>query len=404
MKEFLEKLIARKAAEAEELREKIKSSDKLDEVRNLAAQLEAVMVEKREAEERLAALETGNEPQLNPVATYGVERTAPQDKEIEKRLAFANYVTRHKPIPDELRAAAITGTSDVQNVIPENLINTIIEKIEATGMILPLVTRTSYPVGQKVPVDSVKPTASWVGEGKGSDVQKKTSLGSIVFGAFKLRCEIGMTQEVTVQTLPVFETLFVRQVSEAMSKAIEAKICSDDDGASGSPKGILYNPTSSTPDKAVEIAEGTTGHLTYQTLCDAEALLPQQYENGAKWFMTKKTYMAFVAMTDANGQPIARINYGINGRADRTLLGRDVILTGDYMSSYSEEAAEEDTVFAFLFNPADYVLNTSYDLGIQTKIDWDTEDHRTKAVMSVDGACIDRNSLVKLVKKGTPEE
>lgn len=403
MKKFLESLIARKTAEAEELRRKIKSSDKLDEVRNLAAQLEAVMTEKREAEERLAALETDDKPKLNPVATYGAKRTAPQDKEVEKRLAFANFVTRNKPIPDELRAAAITGTSDVQNVIPENLINTIIETIEAEGMILPLVTRTSYPVGQTIPVDSVKPTASWVGEGKGSDVQKKSTLGSIVFGAFKLRCEIGMTQEVTVQTLPIFETMFVRQVSQAMRKAIEAKICSADDGTSGCPKGILYNPTS-TADKAVEIAEGTTGHLTYQALCDAEGLLPQQYENGARWFMTKKTFMEFVAMTDANGQPIARVNYGINGRADRTLLGRDVVLVGDYMASYSEEAAEEDTVFAFLFNPADYVLNTSYDLGIQTKIDWDTEDHRTKAVMSVDGACIDRNSLVKLVKKGTPEE
>ena len=68
------------------------------------------------------------------------------------------------------------------------------------------------------------------------------------------------------------------------------------------------------------------------------------------------------------------------------------------MDSYTEDTIAADKVVAFLFDPSDYVLNTSYDLGIQSKIDWDNEDHRTKAVMSVDGAVIDRHSLVKLVK------
>jgi len=208
-----------------------------------------------------------------------------------------------------------------------------------------------------------------------------------------------MTQEVTVQTISAFEALFVKQVAEAMVKAIEGKIVSSDDGTSGNPKGILYNANESTsPDKAVKIAAGKNGHLDYQTLCDMEAELEQQYENGAVWFMTKKTYMAFVSMTDSVGQPIARINYGINGKAERTLLGRDVLLCGDYMESYTEDTIATDKVVAFLFDPSDYVLNTSYDLGIQSKIDWDNEDHRTKAVMSVDGAVIDRHSLVKLVK------
>ena len=33
----------------------------------------------------------------------------------------------------------------------------------------------------------------------------------------------------------------------------------------------------------------------------------------AVWCMTKKTFMKFIGMTDS-GQPIARVNYGINGR------------------------------------------------------------------------------------------
>ncbi|MDE7121027.1 MAG: phage major capsid protein, partial [Oscillospiraceae bacterium] len=275
----------------------------------------------------------------------------------------------------------------------------IIENLEAVGMILPLVTKTNYPAGQSIPVDNVKPVASWVGEGKGSNAQKKSKLGSILFGSHKLRCEIAMTQEVTVQTLPSFERLFVKQVSEAMVKAIESKILSDADGSAGTPTGIFYNANESTnPDKVVEIDAGSTGILDYAVLCQMEAELPQQYESNAKWFMTKKTFMQFQAMVDNNNQPIARIDHDITGKPERVLLGREVILCGDYMESL-KTTVTKDTVVACLFDMSDYTLNTSYDLGIQSKIDWDNEDHKTKAVMSVDGKVVDRGSLVKLVKK-----
>ena len=420
MKKYFEKLIRAKEQQVQEIRDKVKKSEDVNEVRALGETLEKVLQELNDAKEQLAKLEDDdtksddntddtksddadkdNAERMKPLASYGTRSAVVSGStkaNLEKRVAFANYVTLGREIPAEMRAA--TTTTNTANAIPENLIEEILEKIDAVGMILPLLTKTSFPVGQKIPVDTVKPSASWVGEGQGSTVQTKGTLGAIVFGAFKLRCEIGMTQEVTVQTIAAFEKLFVKQVSEAMVKAIESKVVSADDGSTGNPKGILYNANeATTPDAKVEIAAGTTEHLTYKTLCDMEAMIPQQYETGSKWFMTKKTFMAFVSMVDSVGQPIARINYGINGKAERTLMGRDVILCGDYMDSYDEGTATKDKVVAFLFDPSDYVLNTSYDLGIQSKIDWDNEDHRTKAVMSVDGAVIDRNSLVKLVKK-----
>ena len=109
--------------------------------------------------------------------------------------------------------------------------------------------------------------------------------------------------------------------------------------------------------------------------------------------MTKKTFIGFVGMTDESGQPIARVNYGIGGKPERALLGRTVVLCGDYMNSFATTLTTGD-VFAFVFNFADYALNTIYDMGVQRKQDWDTEDMLTKAVMSVDGKVIDKNSLV----------
>jgi len=112
--------------------------------------------------------------------------------------------------------------------------------------------------------------------------------------------------------------------------------------------------------------------------------------------MSKKTFMSFISMTDANGQPIARVNYGKGGKPERTLLGRPVATTGAYLTSFS--AATTGVIFAFIFNFSDYVLNTVYDIGIQRKQDWATEDMLTKAVMSVDGKVVDKGSLVTLAK------
>jgi HK97 family phage major capsid protein len=141
---------------------------------------------------------------------------------------------------------------------------------------------------------------------------------------------------------------------------------------SGQPKGIL-----------AESGTTVTGEASYTKLCECEAKVAEEYETGAKWCMNKKTFMAFVGMVDQAGQPIARVNYGIGGKAERTLLGREVVV--------APYVAENK---AFIYNFPDYILNTIYDMGISKKQDWETEDLLTKAVMSVDGKAVDAGSLV----------
>lgn len=318
----------------------------------------------------------------------GQEKRKDADGEdMEYRKAFQQFVTRGTAIPAELRDDENTLTTDVTSVIPPVVVNRIVEKLESTGMILPLVTRTSFAAGINIPTSSVKPVATWVSEGAGSDRQKKTT-SYIDFTNFKLRCEISMSMEVGTMALSAFEAAFVRQVVEAMTKAIEKAIISGD--GLTQPKGILKE----TPAVGQALTAKT---LSYKLLVDAEAALPQAYENGAVYCMTKKTFMSFIGMEDAEGQPIARINYGIGGKPERSLLGRTVVLCGDYMDSFSDTLTTGKT-FAFLFNFKDYALNTVYDMGVQRKQDWDTEDMLTKAVMSVDGKVVDKNSLVTIKK------
>ena len=309
----------------------------------------------------------------------------------EYRLAFMKNVLAGAPIPSKfVNADANTTTSEVGAVIPTTIMEKIIEKLEATGMILPLVTRTSYKGGLSIPTSSVKPVASWVAEGATSDKQEKTT-GSITFNYYKLRCAISVSLEVSVVTLPIFETTFINNVVEAMTKALEQAIISGD--GTGKPKGILTETV--VVGQNIELTEGTAP--VYADLVAAEAALPLAYESEAVWFMTKKTFMTFIGMVDSQKQPIARVNYGISGKPERTLLGRQVVLN-DYMSSYASTVTA-DTIIAFLFNPKDYVLNTNYQMTVKRYEDNVTDDLVTKAIMLVDGKVVDKNSLVTMTIK-----
>lgn len=310
---------------------------------------------------------------------------------IEYRKSFMNYVVNGAPIPNEFKNVnANTKTTDVGEVIPQTVLEKIVEKMEATGMILPLVTRTSYKGGVKIPTSTVKPTATWVSEGTTSDKQKKTT-SYISFGYNKLRCAISSSLEVDTMALPFFETTFINNVVEAMTKALEQAIINGDGSAKA--KGILAETV--VEGQNIDIAKASS--VDYQTLVNAEAALPLAYESNAVWFMTKKTFMKFIGMVDSQKQPIARVNYGIAGKPERTLLGRTVILN-DYMDSYVD-APTADTVVAFLFNPTDYVLNTNMNMTIKKYEDNDTDDMVTKAIMLVDGKVVDKNSLVTITKK-----
>lgn len=306
----------------------------------------------------------------------------------EYRQAFMNYVCRSEKIPQEFRSDEVTATTDIGALVPSVTLNKIIEKLEAYGMILPLVTRTAYKTGLSIPTSNVKPEATWVAEGAGSDKQKKTLSGTITFSHFKLRCAVAVTLETENMAYSAFETTLVNNVVEAMAKALEKAIISGT--GVGQPTGILKEDAKGTK---IEVSK-----IDYKTLVNAEAELPMEYESGAVWCMTKKTFMAFIGMTDTNGQPIARVNYGFGGKAERSLLGRTVVLT-NYLENFSD-TLEAGKTFAFLYNFADYTLNTNFQIGIKTYEDNDTDDIIRKMIMVCDGKPIIYDSLVKLVKAG----
>lgn len=388
MNKRMEEIRARK----EEIRSMLETGETMD-ITSIKEELRKLDAEQKELEERAKMAEAIN------AGTPGIkveERKKPEQRKgsdmetkyesVEYRKAFMDYVLRGKTIPAEFRSDDVTSTKDIGALVPPTTLNKVVEEIKSYGMILPLVTKTAYPNGIAIPTSDVKPVATWVNEGAGSDKQKKTT-GSIVFAHHKLRCAVAVTLESEYMSYSAFEAAVVSNMAEAMSRALEEAIITGD--GNGKPEGILNDKT-----------KGTTinyGSLTYNALTKAEGELPQAYENGAVWVMSKKTFMEFVGMTDSNGQPIARVNAGINGVPQRTLLGRTVVLT-EYVPSFATTLTE-GTVFAFIYKMSDYCLNTNFNIGMKIYEDNNTDDIVRKSIMVCDGKPVDTHSLVKLAYK-----
>ena len=376
-------------ARKQEIRSALESNQEVD-LEAVQAELAQLEQEERSIQAKIEIAEKINTGELrgNPIVkpqNQTENRIEIGTDSIQYRKAFMDYVLQGKEIPAELRLDANTKTTDIGAVIPNTVLNKIIEKIEATGMILPLVTRTAYKGGLSIPTSSVKPVASWVAEGATSDRQKKTT-GSITFNYYKLRCSVSVSLETDTIALSAFEATLISNVTEAMVKAIEQAIISG--SGTGTPKGILTETPAT--------GQAITATPVYAKLVEAEAALPLEYESNAVYVMTKKTFMAFIAEVDSNKQPIARTNYGISGKPERTLLGRQVVLC-NYISTYAAGLTAA-TPWAFLFDFNDYVLNTNYNMTIKKFEDNDTDDQVTKAIMLVDGKVVDINSLVTLVR------
>ena len=310
---------------------------------------------------------------------------------LEYRKAFANYIQNGVPVPQKfMNVASQTTSSTAAAIVPTTMYQRLIVELEKIGEIYARVFKTAYPTALLIPTQNIRPTASWVDEEKGSDQQQVTT-DKVVFAGYKLECKVAFSLFMTKTALDTFESQFIDQIKNAVVKACEMAIVKG--SGSGSPTGIL----SCTPPEGQTIEIAKTGKLTYSTLCSAEAALPAAYDD-AVWLMTKKSFFAFMGITDSNGQPVARMSEGLNGKPSLSLFGRAVIPTDGYMDSYADTVSA-DTTFAMMFNLNDYIFNEVMGLSVKKYEEDDTDNTVLKAVMLADGKVVDTHSLVKLVKK-----
>lgn len=368
----------------------------------LKAELESLDKEAQELRKRLEiakGIEAGT-VQARVVASTKVEvpekRVVDKYDTVEYRQAFMNYVLRgSKSDVLEFRQDQTTGTGDIGAVIPTTILNRIVEKMEEIGQIWNRVTKTAVQGGVQIPVSSAKPRATWVAAGQMADKQKKEVKGTIMFGYHKLQVRVAVELVAGTVALPVFEATISDNISEAMVKALDEAIISG--SGEGEPLGII-NDTGIPATQVVEVTAAEFGQ--YKTWTKIMGKVPRRYRSGAVLVMNDGDWNThIVGMVDSNGQPIARVTYGLDGTIVERFLGREVIPVEDYLPSI--DSAEVGDVVAILVRPTDYMINSNMAITYRRYFDENTDEWISKATMIADGKLADPNGVVLIKLKAT---
>lgn len=313
---------------------------------------------------------------------------------VEYRTAFMNYVCRNTPIPAELRANASTTTTDASAVIPTTILNEIIRELKVRGNIWNKVRKLNIQGGVEVPILSLIPTASWIGENKEAESQKLEANSTVSFKYYGLECKLSQSILVNVTTLDMFQQQFVELATEAIIAALEKGVFN------GSGTGQMTGITKDA--RVTKVVELTADDIVKWDIWKKNvfAKIGKAYKNG-EFFMTESTFQSYVdGMVDANGQPVARVNYGIAEDPVYRFGGKNVeTVEEDIIESF--DTAETGAVIAVFGDLRNYAINSNLQMRVDKWEDHDTHEIKNNCLMICDGKVLDPNGFILIKKKVT---
>lgn len=328
----------------------------------------------------------------------GGKQEEPEDKyaTLEYRKAFMDYCRTGKEIPAEYRSDAFTAVADAAAVIPTTIMNEIIKEMKVYGQLFSRVRKTNIPGGVRVPILSLKPTATRItADGNTSDRKKLTANTYVSFSYYGLECRVAVGLLTSAVTLPMFEQQITPLITEAMVKQQEIEVIK------GTGEGQMLGVTvdtrvASTQSVTLSSAEINTWEAWKKKVF---AKIPLAYRAGGIFIMGAGTFDGYIdGMVDANGQPIGRVNYNITDGQAQRFGGKEVLLVEeDVVASY--ESANNGDVIAVFMNPSDYCINSNMQMAMYRWFDHDTNQWVDKAILINDGKLLDAAGVL-LVKKG----
>ena len=314
--------------------------------------------------------------------------------------AFMNFVVRGEQMPSNLvtpgmrpenvRADAFTYTTDVANFIPTTLSNTIIEKMSTYGDIWPLVTKMNVQGGLDINIWDFLPTASWITESTTADYQKAPNPTRISFKYYILEARLAQSFLTQLTTLEAFQRRFPEKAAEAMVRALEQAIIRGT--GSGQPLGILNETRIQADHKLSKTADDISTWVGWANILKP---LTRRYRNGY-FVMAQDTWDRYInGMVDTTGQPVTRVNYGLDGANNEQLyfMGKRVMIVEDDILPAFDDA--EDTEAFMLFTRfSDYLVNQQEGM---RAIRWNDEESnhvKDKIQTVVDGKMGDINGTL----------
>lgn len=379
-----------------------KADATLDEINTAKKDIETINA-KIEMQKSLDAGKTfdenGVEVTAQPKPNPNSEATTNKFASMEYREAFMAYVQKGKTssILEFKSADQSTATTDAAAIIPSTILQEVISKVENHGQIYALVRKTAIKGGVKVPILALKPVAHWIGENTTSDKQKLDLKASVSFDYYGLECKIATSIVADAVTIDQFESILIGLIGEAMTTAFDIAILNGTGEDDGMPLGI----TKDTRIPAKQIVTLSSSDFSDWSAWKKKVTskLPMGYKAGATWVMNGGTFDGYIdGMTDANGQPIGRVNYGITDGAQESFGGKTVIEVEDDVIVNYDDANVGDVV-AVYGNLNNYDINSNMQMTMWRYFDHNTNEYVDKAILIADGKILDPNGFV-IVKKG----
>lgn len=315
---------------------------------------------------------------------------------VEYRTAFMEYVCRGVPIPAQFkqkRDNEVTTTIDAGAVIPTTLMNEIIKEVKVYGNIWAKIQKTNVQGGVAYPKSNFRPVATWIGETTPSEDKKLKADETIMFSYFGVECKIAQTLLCNVTTLEAFQQLFVPLATEAVIQAIEKAIINGN--GTNEPLGII-NDTSVPSTNIITLTEDeiSSWEVWHKKVF---AKMKKKYRTG-EFVMAQGTFDGYIdGMVDSTGQPIGRVNYGIDGAETYRFSGRNVeTVEDDIIASW--DLANSGDVVAIFIKWDNYIINSNLSMTVQKWQDYDTNEIKNKCIMILDGKLLDANGVL-IIKK-----
>lgn len=419
MRKYLENLIKKLEGRAATINANLQSTDNMTEGRSLFAELEQVNADLAEARAQLEALP--EEPEDAPPAADTNQRGAfnvlqrgtTQERSEDTPVlasrayeeAFMNYVCRGAAIgadmqarvaqTAEYRAAATTGAADAGVLVPTTVLQEIIKQLDAHGNLYRKFRKLNVQGGVKIPVLTIKPVAHWVGEGASED-QKVAADDSISFSYFGIEVKIAQTLLGNIVSLDIFNAQFTTLAVEAIIAELERSAFIGD--GNGKFLGVLNDERI----PAANVIEMTIEEIGSWAAWKKKvfAKMKKAYRNG-EFIMAQGTFDGYVdGMVDSVGQPIGRVNYGIDGAETYRFGGKTVETVEDDVIAPLDQCEVGD-VFSVFMKPSDYGVNSNMQMTTTKWTDHDNNKVKTKVQLICDGKLIDPNGVLIIKLKAS---
>jgi HK97 family phage major capsid protein len=258
---------------------------------------------------------------------------ATRDEYADLNRSFENYLRTGRPNADlqELRNAQQVGTdSEGGYLVSPEFRQKLVEVRAAYGGLAAEVDDFSTERGGALEYPSLDDTANEGGitaEEAAFVDGDDLAFGTIALGAFKYTSTgAGTTTPLRVSVELLQDAQFDVQglVARALGTRIQRKQAADWVNGNGTtlPFGILHDGLTA---DVVLNAEAT---IAYLELTEVEEALDPEYEQNAKWLMSKGTWMAVKRLEDDNGRPLVlpQAQSGLSGAPTRELLGYPVVI------------------------------------------------------------------------------